>query len=122
MKKRIENYLPKAIEIIRKTDIANSDNEVDSKFNGYFSSLGAAMVLSGIKPALAFYSNTKTAKERVKILKAIYRIVVEDNDDVKENELLNYYIDHENDPMLKHKIIDAATALKLAIRTYKFKE
>lgn len=122
MKKRIEEYLPDAIKIIRETGIANSSNEVDSKFNGYFSSLGAAMVLSGIKPALAFYSNTKTAKERVKILKAIYRLVVENKNDVKENELLHYYIDHENNPMLKYKIIDAATALKLAIRTYKFKD
>ncbi len=122
MKKRIEEYLPKAIDIISKTGIANNSNEVDSKFNGYFSSLGAAMVLSGIKPALAFYSNTKTAKERVRILKAIYRLVIEDRDNVKETDLLHYYIEHENEPMLKYKIIDAATALKLAIRTYKFKD
>jgi len=122
MKKRIEKYLPDAIDIISKTGIANSNNEVDSKFNGYFSSLGAAMVLSGIKPALAFYSNTKTTKERVKILQAIYRLVIDNKDDVKENELLHYYIEHEDEPMLKYKIIDAATALKLAIRTYKFKD
>ena len=124
MKKRIEKYLPDAIAIISEVEIANDSGEVDSKFNGYFSSFGAAIVLSGLKPALAFYSNTKKAKERSKILKAVYKLVVErsEEQDIEAAELLNYYIAHENDKMLKYKILDAATALKLAVRTYKFIE
>jgi len=123
MKKRIEKYLPDAISIISEVKIANNDGEVDSKFNGYFSSFGAAIVLSGLKPALAFYSNTKTAKERSKILQAVYKLVVNrsEGQDIEAVELLNYYISHENNSLLKYKILDAAVALKLAVRTYKFK-
>jgi len=123
MKKRIEQYLPDAIEIIEKVKIADQNGNVNNKFNGYFSSFGAAIVLSGIKSALAFYSNKKTAKERVKILQAIYMLIVPGHNREEipaEKALLEYYIDNENnDPLLKQKILDAAIALKLAVRTYK---
>jgi CRISPR-associated protein Cmr5 len=124
MKKRIEAYLPDAIAIISEVGIADNNDEVDSKFNGYFSSFGAAIVLSGLKPALAFYSNTKTAKERSKILKAVYKLMVDRSlgQEVEAVKLLHYYIANENDKMLKYKILDAAVALKLAVRTYKFKD
>jgi len=120
MKKRIEKYLPTAMDIIEKVKIANENGNVNSKFNGYFSSFGAAIVLSGVKSALAFYSNKKTAKERVKILQAIYMLIIESEEVPEETALLKYYIANENsDPLLKQKILDAATALKLAVRTYK---
>lgn len=124
MKKQIEKYLPDAISIIREVKIANENGEVNSKFNGYFSSFGAAIVLSGMKPALAFYSNSTKAKERSKILSAVYKLVVNRStgENIEPVKLLHYYLDHENDRLLKHKILDAAVALKLAVRTYKFKE
>ena len=65
MKQRIENYIPKAIELVKKVKIANEENEVKNEFNGYFSAFGAAIIQSGLKPALAFYANEKTAKEKV---------------------------------------------------------
>jgi len=132
MKKRIEKCLPDAIKIISKVEIkdgdktfkiANSNNEVDNKFSGYFSAFGASIVLSGMKPALAFYSNVKTVKERALILSAVYALINKTNENeiknIKPIDLLLFYIENENDKLLKQKILDAAIALKLAVRTYK---
>lgn len=116
MKKRVEQYIPDAINILVDVGIAEN-GKVNNKFHGYFSSFGASIVLSGIKPALAFYSNKKD-EERVKILKAIYKLIT-GNDELSATALLNYFIENENnDPLLKQKIMDAAVALKLAVRTY----
>ena len=124
MKQRIENYIPKAIELVKKVKIANEENEVKNEFNGYFSAFGAAIIQSGLKPALAFYANEKTAKERSKILKAIYVLIT--NEDIKKpdelgaDKLLQYVIaSSEQEEILKDNIIDASIALKLAVRTYK---
>jgi len=125
MKQRIEKYLPKAIEFISEVEIANSDGVVDSRFNGYFSAFGAAIIQSGMKPALAFYANDKTTKDRSNILKAVYKLIVpeaEQDNPVEAKSLLKYYIDNETNPMLKHKILDATVALKLAVRTYELKK
>lgn len=122
MKQRIEKYIPDAIKLIKEVGIANCKGEVLNEFNGYFSSFGAAIVQSGLKPALAFFSNETRAKERSKLLKAIYKLIVDKNapKDVEAKKLLEYVIANPNDEeQLKAKIIDASIALKLAVRTYK---
>ena len=55
MKKRIEEYLPDAIKLVSEVGIADAAGVVKNEFNGYFSSFGAAIVQSGLKPALAFF-------------------------------------------------------------------
>lgn len=125
MKQRIEKYLPNAIALISEVGIANKENVVDSRFNGYFSAFGASVVLSGMKPALAFYANDKTTKDRSNILKAIYKLIVpksKQTNNVEAKTLLEYYIKNESDPLLKHQILDATIALKLAVRTYKLEK
>lgn len=117
-------YLPKALTILKDVGIVANNDSADSKFKGYFSSFGAAIVLSGIKPTLAFYANENSdeTKNRAKILTAIYKLVVpvnNQNSNPKPKLLLKYYIENENnDIQLKQKISDAAVALKLALRTY----
>ncbi len=121
MKKKIEDYLPRAIDIVKEVGIANPRNEVDNRFSGYFSAFGASIIMSGMKPTLAFYSNDKTVGDRSKILSAVYRIIRENNaanEPVEPKDLLTYYIENETDNMLKQKILDATIALKLAVRTY----
>ena len=124
MKKRIETYLPDALTVLTDVGIVKNNGTADSKFKGYFSSFGAAIVLSGIKPTLAFYTNENSdeTKKRAKILTAIYKLVVpanNQNSNPKPKDLLEYYINYENrDLQLKYKILDAAVALKLALRTY----
>ncbi len=116
MKKQVEQYIPLAIDIIKEIKIADCNDKVSNKFNGYFSSFGASIVLSGMEPALAFYANKKD-DERGKILRAIYQLITGSSAD-KPKKLLDYYLSNEQDPLLKQKILDAAVALKLAVRTY----
>jgi CRISPR-associated protein Cmr5 len=123
MKKRVEKYLPRAIELIDEIHIAQN-GEVKNEFHGYFSSFGAAIIQSGLKPALAFFSNENSdvSKERAKLLKAIYKLVVTDGNDKDATALLKHIITENNESKLKPEIIDASVALKLAVRTYKLKK
>ena len=126
MKKRIEGYIPTAIDLIRDLQIASPQGIVKNEFNGYFSSFGAAIILPGLKPALAFFSNTKSeaARNRAKILKAIHMLVIGGDElTVEPKDLLQYVIGHSADEdILKAKIVDASIALKLAVRTYQIEK
>lgn len=120
MNKRIDNYLPDAIKIISEIKIADKNGLVKNEFNGYFSSFGASIIQSGLKPTLAFFSNenSDTAKQKAKIPKAIYKLVINRNIEPEANALLMYIINENNEKELLPKILDASIALKLALRTY----
>jgi len=114
MIKRVEKYLSVAIESVEK--YIAKDGKVAREFNGYISSFGASVIQSGIKPAVAFFennnSNAKSARENVP--KAILYIIAK-----KDDSLLKYVLDNDN-RNTRDKILDAASALKLAVRTFKF--
>ncbi len=132
MKSRIEKLVPDAIvaagEIMLKAKKDENGNVVIDKngntikyipkeFKGYISSFGASVIQSGLIPALAFFSNDEGAKEdRSKILDVIYQILEINS---PPGNLLKYVVDNGDNELLKEQIMDAATALKLAIRTYK---
>lgn len=123
MKKRIEKYLPRAIEIVKEVGIADEDNRVPSEFNGYISSFGAAIIQSGLKPAAAFFSNesSRTEKQRSLVVKAVYKLITDTRDEEIEAKSLFDHIKQNEGRIrsLTEEIIDASVALKLAIRTYK---
>ena len=122
MKRRIEKYIPLAINIVKDVKIADEQGRVKNEFQGYFSSLGASIIQSGLIPAMAFFSNenSEASKDRAKILKAIYSLIAPENKNHKDpNALLFYVIENKNNESLAPKIIDASIALKLAVRTYK---
>ncbi len=132
MKKRIENYIPRAIET---ADVILAKNSaIPKQYNGYISSFGASVVQSGLIPAVAFFSNSdNTEKDRAKILKALYFIAIKpdkniDPDIIGDDELLKHIIGKgggtgaekkRSEDKLLAKILDAAVALKLAVRTFK---
>ncbi len=141
MKTRVEEYIPKAIIAVREC-ITEGKDEIAKEFNGYISSFGAAIIQSGLIPAVAFYSSKKQEekdkkekdgedKDRRNLMKAIYAIVyyddIDDVDDdcekIQGDELLKKLMEIKDDKNRfyneKEKIMDAATALKLAIRTFK---
>lgn len=111
MKKRIEQLIPKAIDAV-ETHLANN-KKVDSEYNGYISSFGAAVIQSGLVPAVAFYSSesSKSDKDKKKLLTAIADLMQ------IEGKLLDFVL--QNDfPTTKDWVLDVATSLKLAIRTF----
>jgi len=110
-KRKIEAYIPKAIEAIESLEIANRDGEVAKQFNGYISSFGASIRQAGLLATVLFYgnANSNAEKEREKVVKAI-EIIIGDNIINPNNEI---------EKSTRAKVEDAAIALKLAIRTYK---
>ena len=108
-KRKIEAYIPKAIEAIEQLDIAK-DGEVAKQFNGYIASFGASVRQAGLLATVLFYdnANSNAEKEREKVVKAI-------------KMMIGHEIVHHNQvkKSTRVKVEDAAIALKLAIRTYK---
>jgi len=120
MKSRIEKFVPLAIEKAEQLIIEKDGKRyIPKEFKGYISSFGASVIQSGLIPALAFFSNDEGAKEdRSKILEVIYQILEINS---TSGNLLKYAVEeYKGDKeLLEEKIMDAATSLKLAIRTYK---
>ncbi|WP_051412066.1 type III-B CRISPR module-associated protein Cmr5 [Halonatronum saccharophilum] len=117
-KKRIEEYIPKAIKLIEEEKIAK-EGKVPKEFNGYIASFGASMIQSGLLPAIAFYEddNSKSQKERHKLMKVILRLISEGDEC---SRLLEYVIDNQDSKdSIKRRVKDGAIAVKLAIRTFK---
>ena len=107
MHKRVEKYIPKALEAIVTAKI-NEGDTIDSQYNGYIASFGASIRQAGLLATVLFYQDDNRAeKERHKIIDAIEHIIEEK-------------LSAETPPTkeTKMKVLDAATALKLAIRTY----
>jgi CRISPR-associated protein Cmr5 len=108
-KRKIEAYIPRAIEAIEQLAIANN-GEVAKQFNGYIASFGASVRQAGLLATVLFYgnANSNTEKEREKVVKAIEMMI--GHDIVNHNQV---------EKSTRVKVEDAAIALKLAIRTYK---
>ena len=115
-KKRIENYIPKAIEVL---DRAFADSVIPSAYNGYISSFGVSVIQSGLLPTLALFENTNAStKENKEYLSYLIVQILRDSDD--DISLLRYVIDSREDKRyLREKILDISVAIKLSIRTFK---
>lgn len=110
MSKRIEKYIPKALEAITKFEIAKN-GEVPKQFNGYISSFGASVRQAGLLSTVLFYANEQANSEqdRKKVVDAIeyiigHKIITAQNTIEKTT---------------RAKVEDAAVALKLSVRTFK---
>ncbi|MFY4804696.1 type III-B CRISPR module-associated protein Cmr5, partial [Aliarcobacter butzleri] len=62
-KKRIEDYIPKVIELLNKEF---PDGKISKAYNGYISSFGASIIQSGLKPTLAVFENTNASTQEDK--------------------------------------------------------
>ena len=137
-KSRIEEYVPRAYKAIKSehTGIATrivigdvEDYEVIEGLKGQIASFGSAINMGNLKSAVAFFSAKGGAQtERQDLMKAIYLIInenidIDDEKTVCTNRSLFDQIVNEKDEnkilVLKSKILDAAVAVKLAIRMCK---
>jgi len=120
MRKRVERYIPHAIKAVER----NFGTRVKKQFKGYIASFGAAVIQTGLIPAVAFYSVQAGAEEdRGKIVEAIKEILKETKEaEISQQSLLKFLIErYENGDDMnrwKEKVMDAATALKLAVRIF----
>ena len=128
MKQRVEKYLPSAIKAV-ENNILEKD-KVKSQFKGYISSFGAAIIQTGLIPAVAFYSVKAGAEEdRNKVIDAIWEILQQNEQasiDPNARNLLHFLVEQYREgkdlSAIKSKIMDATTALKLAVRTFQIEK
>jgi CRISPR-associated protein Cmr5 len=110
MRNRIEAYIPKAIEAIEACGIAKN-GEVPKQFNGYISSFGASIRQAGLVATVLFFrGSTGSEESREKVVEAVERII--------DSPLLDAQ-GRLNGRIARDQVEDAATALKLAVRTFR---
>ncbi len=127
MKNQIIKLLPLAEEAIKAEPgfVKQKDgiDTISKEYKGYVSSFGAAVIQSGLLPALYFnHGSEGSAKDRKMLMNVIYRVVADKIDadiNEKDNKLLDYAKTHSDIKALQKGILNAATAVKLVIRTYK---
>ncbi len=124
--KIINKLIPIAIDKINESNIFEKNSKIiPREYKSYVSSFGSSVMQSGLLPALAFYhANSEVGKKRVKIMTIIFNILKNNNKNYYNTEQENLFeftqkrIDNER--QIKKDIMNAAIAVKLAIRTYKF--
>ena len=99
-KKRVEKMLNSALQEAKSMA---SNGEIESKYFAYVASFGVSVLQSGAFATKLFYSNG----DRNSVLSAIKNIL-------QSQRYQTNIVSVEKD-----KLLDAATALKLAIRTFK---
>jgi CRISPR-associated protein Cmr5 len=121
--KNIEKILPSAIKAVE--DKVISKNEVPKEFNGYISSFGASVIMSGLLPTLVFFSQEGKSKgNRKSVIEAIEQILNAEYSGLlsSNRKLLNTVKDNLSNrakiERLQEKILEAGIALKLAIRIF----
>lgn len=111
--KTIEKLIPQAIALLQ-----NSPKE--KVYQGYLASFGPTVITSGLVQAVAFY----TADEKKnKVIELMFKLIKESLKTDKKTllELLKEGENYKN-YALKHKILEASIACKLAIRTFELKD
>ena len=132
-----EDWIGPAIKAIEDNSIAKN-GEVPNEYKGYIDTFGASIVQNGLIPAVLFFENKGGSgdkekeniyENRKKLLKAIL-YVLKEKDDSKSpgtSSTMYEYIKYregkgEDAKRIRQDIVDAAIAVKLALRTFKFKK
>ena len=133
--KRINDWIPTAIAVLNEIGINKKKdkdgNEVEipvpKAFKGYFSAFGAAVVQSGMLPAVIFFENDtgRTEADRPQVIKAVFKLLKKKLliPGTATNGLTAYLLESANrQKELQKPIVEAAIALKIALRTFKIEK
>ncbi len=127
-KERKNQLMVWADDVIRNSGIYNQTrNEIVSdSYNGQIAAFSVSVALSGLKPAMAlFYSGKGSSdvdkKEIVKLLAAMYSKEI--GNQKNADQFCQHVVAANGDALadLQKKIMEYGIALKLAVRTFKFK-
>ena len=115
-----------ADDVIRNSGIYQNDEIISDSYNGQIAAFSVSVALSGLKPAAALYFSGKGSsdvdkKEIIELLVAMYN--KEHNTHQNANQFFQLIIAANNNQLadLNKKVIEYGIALKLAVRTFKFK-
>ena len=123
--KKFEKLLERALSVAK---LLSNDGKIDEKIKADISFFGTALMHNGLIPAIALFSDSSTSsgKRRVKLLNAVYYVLKPNLplQDLRISNtktlLLNEALQNNEQVRLKlrNDIMDAAMAMKLAIRTF----
>jgi CRISPR-associated protein (Cas_Cmr5) len=126
MKKKMQDSIVHALSVITKVGMLEK-GKLPNEYKGYISSYGAAVGQSGLLPATMFFSEkpaqnpklTDTKLRRTKLMRAIYAVLKKEGEpSTNEHVLLNYAkLNYTNRTEIQN-ILNAAVALKMAMRAY----
>jgi len=116
-------YIEKAFVVLGNDNngIIENNKLIDGKYKGYIASFGASVIISGIIPTVLMYCDK--SDDKIKVLKILMKMVDESFDLINDKPwdfYVNVYSKKGQDT--RSELTEAATALKLAIRTYPVKE
>lgn len=137
-KKSVEAFIPSAMALIER-HMAEDNLEVPKVYKGYISSMGAAMIQSGLLPTLAVFSAPKSdsaGADRRKLMRTLTEMLrevmpntygtippLDDNPGEDEDRLLRYANLFSGNPgrlrAIRQDVTHASVAIKLALRTFK---
>ena len=128
-KERKNQLMEWADDVIKHSTIYNNDREeiVSDSYNGQIAAFSVSVALSGLKPAMALYNSGKGSsdvdnkKEIIDLLAAMYG--KDTGRQTGADAFFTMVIQANGTDLadLKKKIIEYSIALKLAVRTFKFK-
>ena len=115
-----------ANEVIGSSSICHNGEIVSDSYNGQIAAFSVSVALSGLKPAMALYYSGKGSsdvdkKEIIKLLAAMYN--KQASSPINADAFYQLVIRATGDQLadLQQKITEYGIALKLAVRTFKFK-
>ncbi len=132
--KKINLLLPHAMVALRQSELILPDGvSILKEYDGYAAAFAPSVITAGLKATLSFYtdkhkmSGEDAGKPRrfqvLKVLLAIYRKKYESGGALPGDDLLDIALrtaaGSPDERRLKNDLIDAATALKLAMRNFR---
>ena len=115
-----------ASEVIAASSICKDGVIVSDSYNGQIAAFSVSVALSGLKPAMALYYSDKGSsevdkKEIIKLLASMYG--KETNAVVRADDFFRTVIRAQGADLdaMKKRVIEYGIAMKLAVRTFKFK-
>jgi CRISPR-associated protein Cmr5 len=121
-KSRINKLLPAAYDVLKEVGIANEAGEINKTWRGQISSFGAAVTMGSLLSAISFFSSKGGSDvDRKLLMDAILKLLPQGN--VAETKSLFKYVRSNSDreQAVKHEVLEAAVALKIAMNLYELK-
>ena len=125
-KERKNQLMVWANEVIGSSSICHNGEIVSDSYNGQIAAFSVSVALSGLKPAMALYYSGKGSsdvdkKEIIKLLAAMYN--KQASSPINADAFYQLVIRSTGNQLaeLQQKITEYGIALKLAVRTFKFK-
>ena len=125
-KKHKSELMMWADESIRNSTIFKNGEIISDSYNGQIAAFSVSVALSGLKPAIALYYSGKGSSDvdKRKIIELLASMYSKHKGEATNAEALFNKVINANaneEASLKRDIIEYGIALKLAVRTFKFK-